>query len=260
MTGADMLAGRAVLVSGGRGGIGAAIAQELAARGARVYAAGRPRSPGSYGSGIDEPPAGPAPRSHVELDVSSEDDWARTVDAIVSECGALYGLVNNAGVLEPAVPFTELGLAEWRRHLAVNLDGTFMGCRFAMRAMAKSGGGAIVNISSGAAQITVPDASAYCVSKSAMLTLTRLAAKAGGRHQVRVNAVLPGAIDTPMLWRNLPSGEEPAAFLRDIALLHPIGRIGTVSDVARAVAFLLDPANSFISGAMFAVDGGQLVG
>jgi NAD(P)-dependent dehydrogenase (short-subunit alcohol dehydrogenase family) len=251
-----MLAGRAVLVTGGRGGIGAAIAQELAARGAYVYVAGRPGSPGSE---IDEPPAGAAPLRHVELDVSSEDDWAHTVDAIVSESGALYGLVNNAGVLEPAVPFSELSLAEWRRHLAVNLDGTFMGCRFAMRAMAMSGGGAIVNISSGAARITVTEASAYCVSKSAVLTLTRLAAKAGGRHRVRVNAVLPGAIDTPMLWRNLPSGEEPAAFLRDIARLHPIGRIGTVSDVARAVAFLLDPANSFISGAMFAVDGGQLV-
>jgi len=259
LTGADILAGKAVLVTGGRGGIGAAIAQELAARGARVYAAGRPGSPGSAGSGIDEPRACAAPLRHVELDVSSEDDWARTVDAIVSECGALYGLVNNAGVLEPAVPFTELGLAEWRRHLAVNLDGVFMGCRFAMRAMAMSGGGALVNISSGAAQITVPEASAYCVSKSAVLTLTRLAAKAGGRHHVRVNAVLPGAIDTPMLWRNLRSGEEPAALLREMAALHPIGRIGTVSDVARAVAFLLDPANSFISGAMFAVDGGQLV-
>jgi NAD(P)-dependent dehydrogenase (short-subunit alcohol dehydrogenase family) len=250
------------MVTGGRGGIGAAIAQELAARGAYVYVAGRPGSSGSSGppgSGIDEAPPGAAPLRHVELDVSSEDDWARTVDAIVSECGTLYGLVNNAGVLEPAIPFTELGLVEWRRHLAVNLDGTFMGCRFAMRAMAMSGGGAIVNISSGAAHITVPEASAYCVSKSAVLTLTRLAAKAGGRHQVRVNAVLPGAIDTPMLWRNLRSGKEPAAFLRDIALLHPIGRIGTVSDVARTVAFLLDPANSFISGAMFAVDGGQLV-
>jgi NAD(P)-dependent dehydrogenase (short-subunit alcohol dehydrogenase family) len=251
-----MLAGKAILVTGGRGGIGAAISQELAARGAQVYVAGRP---GSRGSGIDEPTAGAAPLRHVELDVSSEDDWARTVDAIVSECGALYGLVNNAGVLEPGVPFTELGLVQWRRQMAVNLDGTFLGCRFAMRAMATSGGGAIVNISSGAAQITVPEASAYCVSKSAVLTLTRLAAKAGGRHQVRVNAVLPGAIDTPMLWRNLHSGEDAAAFLRDIALLHPIGRIGTVSDVARAVAFLLDPANSFISGAMFAVDGGQLV-
>ncbi len=258
MTSADLLAGRAILVTGGGGGIGGTIAQELSARGAQVYLARRP------GSEIPEPPihdppaCAAAPR-HVELDVSSEDDWAHAVDAITAECGALHGLVNNAGVLEPAVPFTELGLAQWRRHLTVNLDGTFLGCRFAMRAMAISGGGSIVNVSSGAAHIAVPDASAYCVSKAAVLALTRLAAKAGGRHRVRVNAVLPGAIDTPMLWRNLRSGEDPAAFLQSIARLHPIGRIGTASDVAHAAAFLLDPANSFITGAMLAVDGGQLV-
>ncbi len=253
MNSGDMLAGRAVLVTGGRGGIGSAIAAELAARGAHAYLARRP------GSGVPDLPAGAAALRHVELDVTAERDWARTVDAIASECGALYGLVNNAGVLESATAFTELGLAEWRRHLAVNLDGTFMGCRFAMRAMAMSGGGAIVNISSGAAHITVPEASAYCVSKSAVLALTRLAAKAGGRTRVRVNAVLPGAIDTPMLWRNVRSGEAPAAFLQSIARLHAIGRIGTAAEVARGVAFLLDPANSFISGALFAIDGGQLV-
>jgi NAD(P)-dependent dehydrogenase (short-subunit alcohol dehydrogenase family) len=254
MTSSDMLVGRAVLITGGgRGGIGGAIAQELAACGAQVYLAGRP------GSGIHDPPGCAATLRHIELDVSSEDDWAHAVDVIASASGALYGLVNNAGVLEPPVPFTELGLAQWRRHLTVNLDGTFLGCRIAMHAMAMSGGGAIVNISSGAAHITVPDASAYCVSKAGVLALTRVAAKAGGRHRVRVNAVLPGAIDTPMLWRNLRSGEEPAAFVQNMARQHPIGRIGTVSDVARAVAFLLDPANSFISGAMCAVDGGQLV-
>lgn len=242
-----------MLVTGARGGIGAAIAKDLAARGACVYRAGRP------GSAMRETRVGPAPGRAIELDVTSEQDWTRTIDAIVSECGTLYGLVNNAGVLEPATPFMNLSLAQWRRHMAVNLDGAFMGTRLAMKAMAGSGGGAIVNISSGAAHIAVPDAAAYCVSKFAALTLTRLAAKAGGRFKVRVNAVLPGAVDTPMLWSNLQSGVEPGAFLESIARLHPIGRIGTTDDVATAVAFLLDPASGFITGAMLAVDGGQLV-
>jgi NAD(P)-dependent dehydrogenase (short-subunit alcohol dehydrogenase family) len=206
----------------------------------------------------DAPACAPTVR-HVDLDVTLEDDWARAIDAVVSECGSLYGLVNNAGVLDPPVEFTNVSLEQWRRQRAVNLDGPFIGSRFGMRAMARTGGGAIVNVSSGAAHITVPDAAAYCVSKSALLALTRLAAKAGGRHRIRVNAVLPGAIDTPMLWRNLTSGVEPAAFLENIARLHPIGRIGTSRDVATAVAFLLDPGNGFISGAMLAVDGGQLV-
>jgi NAD(P)-dependent dehydrogenase (short-subunit alcohol dehydrogenase family) len=244
---------RTYLVTGSAGGIGLRIAQEFLANGAVVFLSRRPGG---------EPPAlaelGPNARD-VELDVTSEADWERVVDGIVADRGALSGLINNAAYLAPGIQFTELTLAEWRRHLDVNLDGVFMGCRAAMRAMTATGGGSIVNISSGAAHIVVPDAAAYCVSKSAVLTLTRLAAKAGGRHGVRVNAILPGAIDTPMLWRNLGDGQSPDDLLDALTRLHPIGRIGTTQDVARAVLFLCDPANSFITGAMLAVDGGQLV-
>jgi NAD(P)-dependent dehydrogenase (short-subunit alcohol dehydrogenase family) len=97
------------------------------------------------------------------------------------------------------------------------------------------------------------------VSKAAVLTLTQVAAKAGGKHGVRVNAVLPGAIETPMLWSNLRPGQDPKALLDMLVKQHPIGRIGQPLDVALAVSFLCDPASSFITGAMLAVDGGQLV-
>jgi NAD(P)-dependent dehydrogenase (short-subunit alcohol dehydrogenase family) len=150
-------------------------------------------------------------------------------------------------------------LAQWRYHMHVNLDGSFMGCRFAMKAMAKTGGGAIVNFSSGLAHIMLSDGGAYCVSKSAVLALTRLAAKAGGKFGVRVNAVLPGAIDTPMLWGNLREGQDPQELIDMLVKQHPIGRIGQTTDVAQAVAFLCDPENSFVTGALLAVDGGQLV-
>jgi NAD(P)-dependent dehydrogenase (short-subunit alcohol dehydrogenase family) len=245
--------GRGVLVTGGLGGIGTSIARLLAARGAIVYLARRP------GSAISDRAAFGAATRHLELDVASECDWLRALDAIESSGVALHGLVNNAAVLEPAADFRDLSYAGWRRQMSVNLDGTFLGCRAGMQTMSRTGGGVIVNVSSAAALLAVPESAAYCVSKAAVLALTRLAAKAGGRHRVRVNAVLPGAVDTPMLWSNLPPDGCRTAFLDDLTRMHPIGRIGTPADVAAAVAFLLDPANDFMTGAMLAVDGGQAV-
>ena len=233
-----------ILVTGASGGIGSAVCRLLRERGATVIASDRQ----------DRVADGAA-----HLDVTSESDWERAIARIVADHGALTGLVNIAGVFTPGIPFEDMSLAEWRGHMDVNLDGTFMGCRFAMRAMAKTGGGSIVNFSSGLAHIMLSDGGAYCVSKAAVLALTRLAAKAGGKHKVRVNAVLPGAIDTPMLWGNLRVGLEPQTLIDMLVKQHPIGRIGVPGDVARSVAFLLDPENSFVTGALLAVDGGQLV-
>jgi NAD(P)-dependent dehydrogenase (short-subunit alcohol dehydrogenase family) len=244
--------GQTVLITGGLGGIGGEVARQFLAEGARVVvsdlAVGGPGAPDLGDSA-----------SLVVLDVTSEEDWRRVIDRIVAEHGALNVLINIAGVFTPGIPFEEMTLRQWRFHMDVNLDGTFLGCRVAMGAMAKSGGGAIVNFSSGLAHIMLSDAAAYCVSKAAVLALTRLAAKAGGKHGVRVNAVLPGAIDTPMLWGNLREGQDPQALIDMLVDQHPIGRIGLPTDVAQAVLFLCDRRNSFITGAQLAVDGGQLV-
>ncbi len=242
-----------ILVTGALGGIGAEVVRALLDKGARVVLSDH-SDPGKevqaeFGNRA----------SFSALDVTSEDAWQQVMGEIVTRHGALHGLVNIAGVFTPGIPFEDMTLAQWRRHMAVNLDGTFMGCRVAMRAMARTGGGAIVNFSSGLAHIMLSDAAAYCVSKAAVLALTRLAAKAGGKHRVRVNAVLPGAIDTPMLWGNLREGQEPQELIHMLVKQHPIGRIGLPGDVAQAVVFLMDPANSFITGALLAVDGGQLV-
>jgi NAD(P)-dependent dehydrogenase (short-subunit alcohol dehydrogenase family) len=242
-----------ILVTGGLGGIGGQVTQVLLDKGARVVVTDRPGSDPARIAAL-----GPS-ASFIALDVASEESWKSVIDTVVAEHGALGGLVNIAGVFTPGIDFMDMTLAQWRYHMDVNLDGTFLGCRFAMAAMGKTGGGAIVNFSSGLAHIMLSDAAAYCVSKAAVLALTRLAAKAGGKHRVRVNAVLPGAIDTPMLWGNLREGQEPQALIDMLVKQHPIGRIGTPSDVAQAVAFLCDPENSFITGALLAVDGGQLV-
>jgi NAD(P)-dependent dehydrogenase (short-subunit alcohol dehydrogenase family) len=239
-----------ILITGGLGGIGLEVARHLIAKGARVVVTDRSGGDGS------KTPAG---ASLTPLDVTSETDWIRVIEGVVTTHGSLDGLVNIAGVFTPGIPFEDMTLAQWRHHMDVNLDGSFMGCRLAMKAMAKTGGGSIVNFSSGLAHIMLSDGGAYCVSKAAVLALTRLAAKAGGKYRVRVNAVLPGAIDTPMLWGNLREGQDPQELIDMLVKQHPIGRIGQTADVAQAVAFLLDPENSFVTGALLAVDGGQLV-
>ena len=237
-----------ILLTGGGGGIGGQVARHLLEKGATVIVSDRAdKSVQIEGA------------HSVALDVTDEGQWIATIDNIVADHGKLSGLVNIAGVFTPGIPFEEMTLAQWRYHMDVNLDGSFMGCRLATAAMGKTGGGAIVNFSSGLAEIMLSDGGAYCVSKAAVLALTRLAAKAGGKFKVRVNAVLPGAIDTPMLWGNLREGQDPQELIDMLVKQHPIGRIGQTTDIAQAVAFLLNPENSFVTGAMLAVDGGQLV-
>jgi NAD(P)-dependent dehydrogenase (short-subunit alcohol dehydrogenase family) len=239
-----------VLITGGLGGIGLQVAQHLLGKGAKVVVTDRAAEPSA---------ALPAGAGYASLDVTSEAGWSKAIADIVAEHGALNGLVNIAGVFTPGIPFQDMTLAQWRYHMDVNLDGTFLGCSQAIKAMGETGGGSIVNFSSGLAHIMLSDGGAYCVSKAAVLALTRLAAKAGGKFGVRVNAVLPGAIDTPMLWGNLREGQDPQELIDMLVKQHPIGRIGQTTDIAQAVAFLLDPENSFVTGALLAVDGGQLV-
>jgi NAD(P)-dependent dehydrogenase (short-subunit alcohol dehydrogenase family) len=244
---------RTVLITGGLGGIGGEVAQYFLSRGASVVVTDRREDDGGTITALGDK------ASYARLDVTSESGWTQVVGDVVARHGKLDALVNIAGVFTPGIPFEEMTLAQWRFHMDVNLDGTFLGCRTAMAAMSKTGGGAIVNFSSGLAHIMLSDGGAYCVSKAAVLALTRLAAKAGGKFGVRVNAVLPGAIDTPMLWGNLREGQDPQALIDMLVKQHPIGRIGQTGDVAQAVGFLCDPANSFVTGALLAVDGGQLV-
>jgi NAD(P)-dependent dehydrogenase (short-subunit alcohol dehydrogenase family) len=243
-----------IMVTGALGGIGTALTERFIEQGARVVISDlAPAAPPEHLRKFGDAAL------YVPLDVVSESAWESAIGAATARFGRLHSLVNLAGVFKPGIPFDEMSAEVWRQHIDINLTGSFLGCKYAMRSMKHSGGGSIVNISSGLAHIMLSDGAAYCVSKAAVLTLTQVAAKAGGKHKVRVNALLPGAIETPMLWGNLRPGQDPQVLLDMLVKQHPIGRIGQPVDVAHAVAFLCDPASSFITGALLAVDGGQLV-
>jgi NAD(P)-dependent dehydrogenase (short-subunit alcohol dehydrogenase family) len=246
-------AGKRVMITGGVGGIGMECARHFIERDAQVVLADINDARGHDAAAGLGPGA-----SYVRLDVTQEQGWSDVMGGILAE-GPLYALINAAGVFKPGIPFTEMSLDAWRFHMSVNLDGAFLGCRFGLNAMKETGGGVIVNFSSGLAHIMLTDGAAYCVSKAGLLALTRLAAKAGGKHKVRVNAVLPGAIETEMMWGNLRPGQDRQELTDMLIKQHPIGRLGVPTDVANAVGFLCLPASEFITGALLAVDGGQLV-
>jgi len=242
------------MVTGGVGGIGMDVVRYFLARDAKVVLADINTERGAEAVETLGKNA-----SFVTLDVTKEEAWTTAMGRVLAEHGSLYALVNTAGIFKPGIAFTDMTLAQWRQHFDVNLDGTFLGCKYGILAMKESGGGAIVNFSSGLAHIMLTDGAAYCVSKAGVLALTRLAAKAGAKFRVRVNAVLPGAIETDMMWGNLRPGQDKQELVDMLIKQHPIGRLGLPVDVANAVGFLCDPASDFVTGALLAVDGGQLV-
>jgi NAD(P)-dependent dehydrogenase (short-subunit alcohol dehydrogenase family) len=246
------IAGKTVLITGGTGGIGMDVARHFLEAGAKIVLADLNRE---KGEAVAESLGADA--SFIVLDVTREESWQ---DAMATLAGReLHALINAAGVFKPGIPFTEMSLDMWRFHFNVNLDGAFLGCKYGILAMKETGGGTIINLSSGLAHIMLTDGAAYCVSKAALLTLTKVAAKAGAKFKVRVNALLPGAIETDMMWGNLRPGLDKDTLIDMLLKQHPIGRLGQTPDVTRAIAFLCDPASDFITGALLAVDGGQLV-
>ena len=167
------------------------------------------------------------------------------------------GAFNNAGLEQCALPLHELTTEQWERALRVDLTSVFWCIKYQVLAMMKTGGGSIVNTASSLGQVAIQNASEYITAKHGVIGLTRAAAADYGSKGIRVNAVLPGIIRTPMISR-LTEDERFSAFFEKLKDRHPIGRFGEPAEIGEAVKWLLSDAASFMNGAAMAVDGGYL--
>ena len=243
--------GKVAIVTGGSGGIGRASAIALAREGVKVVIAARRqkeseetlqmiRDAGSDGI-------------FVKTDITKEDDVKNMVDTTIKKYGRLDYAFNNAGVIEDSAPLADQTLETFHGTMSVNLRGVFFSMKYEIPQMLKSGGGAIVNMSSIAGLAGIPELSVYVASKHAVAGLTKAAAQEYAKLGIRINAVAPGAIETDML-RKVEAGDPDLQ--KSINAMHPIGRTGKPEEVAEAVVWLLSDKASFVVGHILSVDGG----
>ncbi|KUL50268.1 SDR family NAD(P)-dependent oxidoreductase [Streptomyces sp. NRRL S-1521] len=258
------LDGRVVIVTGGARGQGEQEARLFAAEGARVVVADVLDDQGEALVEEIQEERGKEAAAYVHLDVGRESDWRTAVTTTKETYGKIDGLVNNAGILR----FNELlstPLAEFKEIIRVNQIGCFLGIRTVAPEMAAAGGGTIVNTASYTALTGMAYVGAYAATKHAILGLTRVAALELAGRNIRVNAVCPGAVDTPM---TNPAQLDPTADPEEagaaVAALYkklvPLGRVGTPEEVAALALFLTGDDSAYITGQPFVVDGGWLAG
>jgi len=264
------VSGRVALITGGASGIGRGAALALSREGAAVVICDIDEDQGK--SCCSEVLASGGHAAFQRLDVTSEDAWRDAVSFVQQRYGALHVLVNSAGISAVAL-LADLSLERWRRTLSINLDGVYLGCRAAIPLMERSGGGSIINISSTAGAMGLVGMSHYCASKAAVRYFSKSVALecAAARNEIRVNCILPGGIETP-IWSKmgndgfpLPPGsnlmaEAMALGQRRTAEVTPMGRAGTVSEIAAAIVYLASDETRFMTGADIVIDGGATAG
>lgn len=246
-----MLKNKIALVTGAGSGIGEATALLFAGNGASVVLADMDTAGADRVLALVEREGGKG--FVVKTDVSKPAECERLVSETVKRYGRLDIAVNNAGIGGPAAPVGEYPIDGWDRVIAINLSGVFYGMRYQIPAMLKNGGGSIVNIASILGKVGFPLSSAYVSAKHGVVGLTENAALEYATQGIRVNAVGPGFIRTPLLDKNLSEEQ-----MKGIAAMHPMQRLGTASEVAELILWLASDKSSFVTGSYYNVDGGYL--
>jgi len=249
---AGLLEGKVAVITGAAKGIGKAIGEAYAAEGATVVISdideGLAKETASRISGA----------SAIACDVRSEEQVKSLIDQTVAAHGGLHILVPNAGIGRP-VPLLNMDYEEWRAVTSINLDGVFLAIRYGAPAIIASGGGAIVNVCSITAQAGTPLIANYSAAKAGVMSLTQSAAVELRAQGVRVNAILPGFIETDMVTAAKPGFEQMLGFAEgqfDQVIAMKQGRYGTVEEVAKMAVFLASDRSSFSNGSPFVLDGG----
>jgi len=241
---AGRLNGKVAVITGAGSGMGESMVAAFIAEGAKVIAAD---ISGKQNDVVKRVGGSCIP---VQVDVADSDSVQAMLNMAIKEYGRLDIICNNAGVSGAHARTADYDLDEFDRIMAINCRGVFMGMKFAIPLMLKTGGGSIVNTSSMASTVAFPTMPAYAASKGAVSTLTKVTAAEYAADNIRVNAILPGAIDTGI------SRALPADVLAGAVKGTPIGRIGKPSEIADLAVFLASDESSFITGALIPVDGG----
>lgn len=248
--------GKVAMVTGGRRGIGKATAVMLAREGAKVVITDR-KTEGADAV-VEQIGKAGGEAFFILQDVAKEEDWQRAIAETLQRFGKLDILVNNAGV-GAGKNIEEITLKEWRWVMSINLDGVFLGTKYAIEAMKKTGGGSIINMSSVEGIIGDSRMVAYDASKGGLRTLTKSAALQCAKfgYDIRVNTVHPGFIETPMVEGFLRArGGDIESARKALESLHPVGHLGEPDDVAYAVLYLASDESKFATGSELVIDGG----
>jgi NAD(P)-dependent dehydrogenase (short-subunit alcohol dehydrogenase family) len=251
---AARLAGKVALITGGASGQGRVAALHFAQEGAKVVLSDVLEEGGRQTQHMVQENGGDA--FFVPADVSSEVGAREMVEAALRQYGTLHILYNNAGIVGPGIDaaVTELSVDAWDRILNVNLRGIFLCAKYGIPPLIQAGGGSVINTASVAGLIGSPNAGhAYHASKGGVISLTRAMAVSYASHNVRVNAICPGTLETPMTVELL---RDPSR-RQQVMAQHPLGRLGTAEDVVNLAVYLAADESSWVTGSIFTVDGGR---
>lgn len=247
------LKGKVAIVTGAGSGIGKAIAELFAAEQAAVVLAEWNRQSGAEAEAAIRAAGGTA--RFIPTDVSKAPEVRALIERTVAEFGRLDILVNNAAI-QILGRLADTSEEDWDRLHSVNLKGVFLCSKYAIAAMLRSGGGSIVNIASILGLVGDPDLAAYCAAKGGVLALTKAAALAYGPEGIRVNAICPGDVDTPMVREYFEKDSHPEALRREVASKYALRRIAAPREIAEAALYLASDAASFVTGSALVIDGG----